>query len=271
MRILCFALLLLCAMPTLAKPIAKSVEWGHKNVEMQGYLVYDDASTRLRPGLVMVPNWMGVTDAAVEKAKAMAGADYVILLVDMYGKGQRPKDASEAAAMTSALYGDLPTLRGRIIAAVEALRAQVRNEAPLDTLQLGAIGFCFGGSTVLELARAGDEEAINGTALAGIVSFHGGLSTSQPATEGQVKTSLLVLNGAADSNVSAADIDAFGKEMTAAKADWQFVNFGGAHHCFAEADANRPPNCLYHEPSAKRALRMMHDFFDERFANLPVR
>jgi len=65
MRILCFALLLLCAMPTLAKPIAKSVEWGHKNVEMQGYLVYDDASTRLRPGLVMVPNWMGVTDAAV--------------------------------------------------------------------------------------------------------------------------------------------------------------------------------------------------------------
>lgn len=249
-----------------AEPIAKPVVWGHKDVEFSGYLIYDDYSTALRPGLIMVPNWMGVNDAAVEKAKVIAGKDYVILLVDVYGKGQRPKDAEQAAAMASALYADRTLLRGRVIAAVEALRAQVRNDAPLDTIALGAIGFCFGGSSVLELARAGDEEAKNGTTIAGVVSFHGGLTTSMPAKPGAVRTSVLVLNGADDSNVKAEDITAFGEEMRAANADWQLVNFGGAHHCFAEPDANRPPNCLYNQPAADRAMRMMRNFFEERFA-----
>ena len=249
-----------------AKPIAKPVGWGHQDVEFSGYLIYDDYSTALRPGLIMVPNWMGVNDAAVEKAKAIAGKDYVILLVDVYGKGQRPRDTEQAASMAAALYADRSLLRGRVIAAVEALRAQVRNDAPLDTIALGAIGFCFGGSSVLELARAGDEEAKNGTTIAGVVSFHGGLTTTMPAKPGSVRTSVLVLNGADDSNVKPEDITAFGAEMRAANADWQLVNFGGAHHCFAEPDANRPPNCLYNQPAAERAMRMMRDFFAERFA-----
>lgn len=260
-----FSSLLFAAMAA-ATPIAKPVVWGHKDVEFAGYLIYDDYSTALRPGLIMVPNWMGVNDAAVEKAKVIAGRDYVILLVDVYGKGQRPKDAEQAGAMAAALYADRTLLRGRVIAAVEALRAQVRNDAPLDTIALGAIGFCFGGSSVLELARAGDEEARNGTTLAGVVSFHGGLTTSMPAKPGAVRTSVLVLNGADDSNVKAEDITAFGDEMRAANADWQLVNFGGAHHCFAEPDANRPPNCLYNKPAADRAMRMMREFFAERFA-----
>lgn len=271
MRTACLALpvflsALLFGATSAAAPIAKPVVWGHKDVEFSGYLIYDDYSTALRPGLIMVPNWMGVNDAAVDKAKVIAGKDYVILLVDVYGKGQRPQDAKQAAAMAAALYADRTLLRGRVIAAVEALRAQVRNDAPLDTIALGAIGFCFGGSSVLELARAGDEEAKNGTSIAGVVSFHGGLSTSMPAKPGSVRTSILVLNGADDSNVKAEDIAAFGEEMRAANADWQLVNFGGAHHCFAEPDANRPPNCLYNKPAADRAMRMMRDFFNERFA-----
>ena len=157
------------------------------------------------PGPLLLWAW---NDHAVEKAKAIAGKDYVILLVDVYGKGQRPRDTEQAASMAAALYADRSLLRGRVIAAVEALRAQVRNDAPLDTIALGAIGFCFGGSSVLELARAGDEEAKNGTTIAGVVSFHGGLTTTMPAKPGSVRTSVLVLNGADDSNVKPEDITA---------------------------------------------------------------
>ena len=112
-------------------------------------------------------------------------------------------------------------------------------------------------ATVLELAR-------DGASLAGVVSLHGGLSTSAPAASA-VAPAILVLNGADDRGVSAEEIAGFQQEMDAVDADWQFVNFAGAVHCFAESDADSPPNCVYHERSAKRAWRMMDDFFEERF------
>ena len=236
------------------KPISYTVD---KTV-FAGHLVYDDSTTTLRPGLVMVPNWMGETGSAVDKAKKIASTDYVILVADMYGQGVRPANAEEARAQVSKLYADLPLLRARIHEAVATLKAQV-GKAPLQAGKIGAIGFCFGGSTVLELARSGAD-------LAGVVSFHGGLSTSMPAVAHAVKTPILVLNGADDRGISLEDIGKFNAEMDTAGADWQFVNFSGAVHCFAEADANRPPGCLYNERAAKRAYRMMANFFSERFA-----
>ena len=128
----------------------------------------------------------------------------------------------------------------------------------VDATRIGAFGYCFGGSTVLELVRAGD-------ALSGVVSLHGGLATDLPATD-SVKAPVLVLNGGDDTYVSAAEITAFQDEMRQAGADWQFVNFSGAVHCFAESDARNPPGCVYHERSAKRAYRMMGDFFKDVFA-----
>lgn len=234
------------------------MSWSHGGTDFDGYLVYDDSESDKRPGLVMVPNWMGVNDSAIAKAKQIAGDDYVVLLVDMYGRGVRPANADEAGKAAGAVYADREALRGRINTALGVLRSSAA-KAPLDATQLGAIGFCFGGAVALELARSGAD-------IGGVVSFHGNLSTTMPARAGDVKASLLVLNGADDSYVPLEQITGFQKEMTEARADWQFVNYSGAVHCFAEADANSP-GCQYQPLAAKRAYAAMEDFFDERFGD----
>ena len=254
------ALSTLAAWPAAAAPQAHPVEWTVAGKTFSGALVYDDASTAPRPGLVMVPNWMGVTEAAIEKAKAIAGQRYVVLVADVYGKGVRPADAKQAGELAGGLRGgDRAALRQRTQAAVEVLRAQA-GSAPLQAAQIGAVGFCFGGTAVLEVARAG-------VPLAGVVSLHGGLAAGTGQTVGAVGTPVLVLNGAADKAVSTEEVNGFQQEMDRAGADWQLVNFAGAVHCFAEADAGNDPasNCRYDERAAKRAFRIMDGFFTERF------
>jgi len=253
------ALLVACvsaAMPALAKLQQRPVEWQLDGTRYSGVLVFDDEGDGRRPGVVMVPNWRGVNASAIEKAGRIAGDDYVVLVADVYGSAVRPKDDAEAAAASRPLRENRAVLRARARAALDALKAQA-GKAPLDASRIAAVGFCFGGSTVLEMARAG-------MPLAGVVSLHGGLSTPSPAAAGSAKVPMLVLNGAADRGVTAEDIAAFGKEMDGAGADWQFVNFSGAVHCFAESDANSPPGCLYDPRAARRAWKMMDDFLEER-------
>ncbi len=251
-----FLLAMFFATAVSAAPQAKPVEWRIGKQAYSGYMVYDDAVTTKRPGLLMVPDWLGVTDNAVAKAKQVAGSEYVVLVVDMYGKGIRPKNPEQAMAQVKALYAAPMVMRARMLVALDTLKAQA-GKAPLDAAKIGAFGYCFGGSSVLELVRGGAE-------IAGAVTFHGGLSTSMPAKAGAVKTPVLVLNGA-DDRGTAGDIAGFEKEMNAAGADWQFVNFSGAVHCFALETANSPPGCMYNERAAKRAYRMMEDFWKERF------
>ena len=236
---------------------ARPVEWKVGKDTFSGYLVFDDTNAIKRPGVVMVPDWYGVTDAAVEKAKHVAGDDYVVLLADVYGKGVRPKTDEEAQAQVKKLYGDRTVLRARADKALEVLKTA--KDVPLAADKLGAIGYCFGGATALELARSGAD-------LDAVVTFHGGLGTSMPAQPGTVKPGILVLNGADDQGTK-GDIPAFEDEMRKAGVDWQFVNFGGAVHCFALPTANKPPGCVYNERAARRAERMMRVFFAERFAN----
>lgn len=245
-----------------AKPRSEPVEWTIGKERFSGFLVYDDEGDAKRPGVVMVPNWKGVSEAAVETARRIAGDDYVVLVADVYGKDVRPKNSEEAGKAAGALRKDLPLLRARTLKAVEVLQAQA-GRAPLDPARIGAVGFCFGGTAALEMARAG-------APLAGVVSLHGGLGTSMPAAAGEtVKAPVLVLNGAADKGVGNEDIVAFGKEMDAAGADWQFVNFSGAVHCFAEPEAGNDPasNCRYDARAARRAFVMLDGFFEERFGD----
>ncbi len=236
---------------------AKPVEWKQGKQRFSGFIVYNDATANKRPGLMVVPDWKGVTPASVEKAKQVAAAGYVVLVADVFGKGVRPKDDKAAMALVTKLYQDLPGLRARAATALDFLRSQAAN-APIDTTRIGAFGYCFGGKTVLELARSGAD-------LAGVVSYHGGLDTKLPAQSGGLNASILVLNGADDTYVPAAQIAGFESEMKAAGADWQFVNFSGAVHCFALESANSPPGCVYNERAAKRAFTMMNQFFFERF------
>jgi dienelactone hydrolase len=258
MKRLAAVMLLLCAMPAWARMQSRPVEWTLGGQAFSGVLVYDDASTAKRPGLLMVPDWKGVTPAAVATAEKIAGTRYVILVADVYGKGVRPNNDAAALKQVKSLYADRGVLRARVAWSLQALRDQA-GKAPLDVARIGAIGFCFGGATALELARSGAD-------IAGAVSFHGTLPTSMPAKAGVVKASLLVLNGADDQNTSPADIAGFRKEMDAAGVDWQFVDFSGAVHCFALESAHSPPGCVYNPRAAKRAFVMMDDFFRERFA-----
>lgn len=240
----------------------KPLEWQAGGQTFSGFIVYDSSDNDKRPGLVMVPNWMGVNESAIEKAKHIAGDDYIVLVADVYAKNNRPANQQEAGKLAGSLRGDdRSALRERMIAAVNALQAQAKH-LPLKADSIGAFGFCFGGSAVLELARSG----IDG--ISGVVSLHGGLEAgTQSKTAARINTPVLVLNGAADPYVSNDAITALGKELDAAKADWQFVNFSGAVHCFAEADAGNDAasGCSYDERAAKRAFNMMDDFFDEVF------
>jgi dienelactone hydrolase len=256
-RLPVFAALLSCAMPALAAMQAKPVAWKIGQADFSGVLVFDDASTAKRPGLLMVPDWKGVTANAIAKAKAVAADDFVVLVADVYGTNVRPRNDEEAKAQVQKLYADRRTLRARVGKALDVLKAQAPN-APLDARRLGAIGYCFGGAAALELAR-------NGADIAGVATFHGGLATSMPARPGAVKASVLVLNGANDQS-TAGDVAGFQKEMDAAGVDWQFVNFSGAVHCFALPEANKPPGCVYNPRATRRAERMMRVFFAERFA-----
>lgn len=250
-------LLGMAALPATAAMQAKPVEWQQDGATFSGVLVFDDSDNDKRPGLVMVPNWKGVNESAIAKARQLAGDDYVVLVADMYGKGVRPKTDAEAGPVATKLRNDRPLLRARALKAIEVLKQQAGN-APLDASRIGAVGFCFGGTTVLEMARAG-------APLAGVVSLHGGLGSPLPAKAGGPHPPVLVLNGADDKSVSREDIAGFEQEMDAAKVDWEFTNYSGAVHCFAEADAKNPPGCVYNERAAKRAWKALDEFFEERF------
>jgi dienelactone hydrolase len=183
----------------------------------------------------------------------------VILVADVYGVDVRPKNADEAGAATKNMYAHRSDLRARINAALTQLKAQA-GKAPLDGKHWGAFGYCFGGATTLDLARSG-------AAVQGVVSFHGNLSTDDPALAKSIKAKVLVLHGADDKFESPEQIAGFEKEMRDANVDWQFVEFGGAVHCFAIPTAdNSVPGCLYNERAAKRGYVLMHTFLDEAFA-----
>jgi len=250
------SLSLLCLFATAgahAAVVTKNIDYDVGGKKMQSVLVYDDAAKTPRPGLVMTPDWLGITPDNLALAKQIAGTDYVILVADVYGVDSRPKNAEEAGAATKTMYADRAALRARINAALARLKEQA-GKAPLDGKHWGAIGFCFGGTAALDLARSGAD-------VQGVVSFHGNL-VGDPAFKDQIKAKVLAMNGGDDKFVSDDSIVAFVKEMRDANVDWQFLNFGGAVHCFAIPSADgKVPGCKYDARTAKRAFAQMEGFF----------
>jgi dienelactone hydrolase len=237
----------------------QTVDYSVDGKAMQGVLVWDDAVTAPRPGLLMVPDWTGVNTRNIAFAKQIAGRDYVVFMGDMYGKDVRPANNQEAAAAVKPLLAARPVLRARVAAALAELETLAASHAaPIDASRLAAIGFCFGGTSVLDLARSGAD-------IAAVVSFHGGLGTDDPALAKYIKARVLAMNGA-DDRGTMPDAPAFMQEMTHSPAPWQFVAFGGAVHCFAEP-WQHSPGCKYDAPVAKRAFALMHAWLDEAFTN----
>jgi len=260
-RVGCFALLACLSFAAQAKMVHRPVTWTLDGTHFKSVLIYDDASHAKRPGLVMVPNWYGLNDTAVKKAEMIAGKDYVILLTDMYGENVRPQPghADQAKAATAPLYANRALMRKRIDEALAQLKAQASN-APIDLGKLAAIGFCFGGTAVLDLARSGAE-------VAAVVSFHGGLTTDDPALAKNIKARVLAMNGADDKGTM-PDADKFMDEMRSSSADWQFVVLGNAVHCFTETEENSP-GCKYDARAAARSYRLMHDWLHAAFNGVP--
>ena len=238
---------------------AQTIDYTAQGQAMRGVLIFDDAVAPPRPGLLLIPNWRGINDANVKKAEAIAGRDYVIFMGDMYGKDVRPESDAEAQAAVKPLYANRAEMRARVVAAFDELKAlAAKHAAPIDAGKLAAIGFCFGGSSVLDLARSGAD-------VAAAVSFHGELSTDDPSLAKHIKAHVLAMNGADDKGTM-PKAGAFMDEMRMSPTPWQFVVFGGAVHCFAEPDANSPPGCVYDPPVAKRAFALMRSWLDEAFA-----
>ena len=234
----------------------ETVKYSAGDTECVGFLAYDDAASGKRPGVLISPEWMGLNDYARSRAKQLAEMGYVALALDPYGAGKNAADVKQASEWSGALKKDRKTLRARAMAALETLKKQER----VDTNKIAAIGYCFGGTTVLELARAG-------APIAGVVSFHGGLSTDMPATAGGVKAKVLVCHGADDPFVPEAEVQAFQKEMRDAKADWSLVAYGNTVHSFTNPGASAAglQGVAYNESSDKRSWQAMTDFFAELF------
>lgn len=258
-RLLVLLVLFSFAAPLRAAMVSRPIDYAVGGKNMQSVLVYDDALKTPRPGLVMAPDWMGMNADQIALAKQIAGRDYVILVADVYGVDVRPKNAAEAGAASKSMYAHRDDLRARINGALDQLKAQV-GKAPLDGKHWGAIGFCFGGATALDLARSG-------AAIEGVATFHANLSSDDPSRAKNIKAKVLVMHGADDKFESPEQIAGFQKEMRDGNVDWQFVIYGGAVHCFALPTADGSvPGCKYDAPVAKRALAQMHLFFDEVFA-----
>ena len=253
--LLCTALLL----GTLTLPAAiqtKTVEYKQGDTTLEGVLVWDDAISGKRPGVLIVHQWLGITDYEKRRATMLAQLGYVAFCADIYGKGVRPKNTQEAGVEATKYKTDRALLRERVNAGLVVLK----QSELVDPSRVAAIGYCFGGTTVIELARSGAE-------VVGVVSFHGGLDSPAPADGKNIKCKILACHGADDPFVSAKDLAAFEDEMRAAKVDWQLIQYGGAVHSFTQpmAGNDNSKGAAYNEKADKRSWQAMKDFFAEIF------
>ena len=233
---------------------SKTIEYRQGDATLEGYVAWDDAVQGKRPGVVVVHDWMGIGPFAKSKCDDLARLGYVALAADIYGVGVRPANAQEAGAQAGKYKGDRALLRARVVAALDALRGT----GMADPKKIAAIGFCFGGTTVIELARSGAD-------VAGVVSFHGGLDSPSPADGKNIKGKVLALHGADDPYVPAADLAAFEDEMRKAGVDWRLVKYGGAVHAFTNPAAgnDNSKGAAYNERADRRAWADMQAFFAE--------
>ena len=245
------------SIPAHAELQKKNIEYKDGETTLEGYLVYDDAIQGKRPGILVVHDWMGFGPYGNGRAEQLAQLGYAALAIDIYSKGVRPKNSDEAAKQAGYYKEHRDILRRRAEAGLDTLK----NESVVDPQRLAAIGYCFGGTTVLEMARAG-------MPLVGVVSFHGGLATNMPAVnKGDIRAKVLVLHGADDPFESPDEIDSFKKELNAASADWQMVYYSGAVHSFTRKDAgnDNSKGVAYNERADKRSWEAMKIFFSEIF------
>lgn len=232
------------------------IEYKHGDVVLEGCLAYDDASDAKRPGVLVCHEWKGHGEYVRRRARMLAEMGYVAFALDMYGKGVVAKSHEEAAKLSGAHLGDRKFMRERARAGLSVLTGH----RLCDVKRVAAIGYCFGGTTVLELARSGAD-------LVAVVSFHGMVGTPHPEDAKNIKARVLVCHGAEDGFIPEKDIAAFHKEMKDAGVDYQFISYGGAVHSFTvqEAGDDKAKGAAYNEKADRRSWQAMKDLFAEAF------
>jgi dienelactone hydrolase len=226
---------------------SKNLTYKDGEAEMEGFLAWVSSKSTKRLAVLVIHDWTGLQDYAKERTKQLAGLGYVAMAADIYGKGVRPTDPKQCAVCAGKYRQDLDLLRKRVVLALEELKKQ----PDVDPDRIAAIGYCFGGTCVLELARSGAD-------VAAVVSFHGGLGTTKPAAPGSIKARILVCHGGADDHVN-KEVPAFHEEMKACQAKLEFVTYEGAKHGFTK------PGDAYHEKADKESWAAMLKLFGEVF------
>ena len=227
-RLALFAFVLGIAGVATAEPKiqGKTVEYSVQGMVLKGYLAYDENIQVKRPGVLVVHEWWGLNDYARKRAKMLADLGYAALAIDMYGDGKTAMHPDDAGKFSSELMKNFDVAKARFAAAMDFLKQQPF----IDPTRIAAIGYCFGGGVVLNMARQGLD-------LKGVSSFHGGLTAIKPAQPNGIKAKILVLNGGADKFITPEQIEAFKQEMKSAGADFQFISYPGATHSFTNPEA----------------------------------
>lgn len=260
MRYSLLALLLACGLAQ-AEVQTRSLDYQSEDgTRLVGYYAYDDATDAARPGVLVVHEWWGLNDYAKERARQLAALGYSALAIDMYGAGKTADHPKDALAFMQEATRDADAARARFVAGMDLLRQQPQT----DATRIAALGYCFGGRVVLDMAR-------QGVPLAAVASLHGALGTTTPAVPGSVKARVLVEHGALDSMVPPADVAAFTAEMVTAGADLQFVSLPGAKHSFSNPDADQHQghglDIAYSREADERSWADVQRFFAESFAH----
>jgi dienelactone hydrolase len=231
----------------------KSLEYTHAGVRFEGLLVAGGDGAGRRPAVVVAHAWGGRGEFEASAARRLAAQGYTVLALDMYGKGVRGGTREQNAALIAPLLRDRALLQARVLAAVAALREQ----AEVDPARVAAIGFCFGGLCVLDLARSGAD-------VAGVVSLHGLFTPPEPATGARIRAKVLALHGHDDPMAPPAAVAALQAELTASGADWQTHVYGGTMHAFTNPQARDPAfGTVYSEVAARRAWAATDAFLAE--------
>lgn len=240
-----------------ARVVTRTVEYRQGKTTLEGLLVYDDAVKGRRPAVLVTHEWWGLNDHTRAAAERLAARGYVAFAPDVFGKGVRPGDPAKAAEVAGKYLADRKLLRARMAAGLEQLTRQPQ----VDPQRVAVIGFCFGGSAALELARSG-------APLDAVVVFHAGLATPTPADARNIQGAVLALQGGADSVAPPAQLTAFMQEMTAAKVAWRLVVYGGAAHAFTNPSAGSDPSKghAYDAKATAEAWAEADGFLEERLA-----
>ena len=235
---------------------SKPVEYKMGDQTFEGWFAYPQTAKAKIPGVLMVHNWLGLSDETKKQAERVAKLGVAVFAVDVYGKGVRAKEAKEAIALAGKYKGDRKLFRERLERGLEVLREQ----KGVDGGQVVAVGYCFGGTGVIELARAGAD-------VKAVVSFHGGLDSPNPSDGKNIKARVVVLQGADDPYVKASDIVAFQNEMRSHGVDWQMTVYGGAVHSFTDVGAGSDvkTGAAYNKNADERSFETFTDLVNDLF------